>query len=180
MVLEPLSFESDARMALQLTEVQNLIIKRSASDSCVLRAFARRPAEMVKDPQGCRLWYEAELVPLGLNERLKAMGTARYFADSADEVADNISPGAVADLNHVVTNVVAALDQLGAHAPAADGLAAFAAPAPVATDTSSASDASLLSCASSVAADGAAFHAGPANPPGPLGPLGPGDQEEYW
>ncbi|KAI9831384.1 MAG: hypothetical protein M1826_003557 [Phylliscum demangeonii] len=103
--------------ALQITEVQDLILQHHPSIKGALRAFATSPASMAADPEGSRVWYEVELLPLGMedvfqeNKELKVAHEAKWTPE------EMVTEPMIRTLFDVTKQVLKGMDVVGLRLP---------------------------------------------------------------
>ncbi|KAI9824258.1 MAG: hypothetical protein M1832_002065 [Thelocarpon impressellum] len=101
------------RVALQLTQVQDLVMHHHVSIRGATHASARPAADMVADPSGTRLWYEASLISLDM-ERAFQENIDLELGEDATWRPEDVLQNSLERLWKCTTDVVTRIDGVGA------------------------------------------------------------------
>ncbi len=114
-----LSESSRTKIALQITEVQDLIVQYHDTVRGAVRAFAKSPAQMVADPAGSRLWFEAQIVSLAVNDKLKRNEHLRFLEEASwTKPEEVITAREFREMYRAALSIVHGIDHVGRRAVA--------------------------------------------------------------
>ena len=100
------------RIVLQLTEVQDLIVRHHPKVRGGFQAQGTGRQAMIDDRQGTRLWYEVEVLSLTVNDQLKANEYLEFGQEASWKPKEVLTERIMTDLYRIVSSLVAASDDL--------------------------------------------------------------------
>ena len=114
LLLSPSSSNNTAagRIVVQVTEVQDLIVRHHPTVRGGFRAYGTGRQAMIDDRQGARLWYEVEVLSLTVNNQLKANEYLEFGHEANWKPKEVLTERIMTDLYRVISSLVAASDDL--------------------------------------------------------------------